>query len=264
MVKDAVLVGDEFKVAGSADLLLHVGPGGAVSQVDIEHVSPANALTHEQASDYAGSLRFRPTIRDGAAVATLVRTSVHFAPDSEAVEHPPAWFRPAPSGKDARAEPMPAPPHSAVASQQENLPAPKYPADAVAKKISGKVVLLVDVATDGNVKHVEVESSQPAGCSTRPRLMRRRIGHSTRRSRAASRLRGASGCRHIEANAAGDKKTVPIKVPVGTDPSAYDWIKYDVAVDKDIRRMNCNLLSMENPQSDVAYCGRLKRTATVP
>ena len=264
VVEDGVLVGDEFKIAGVADLLLHVAPDGAVSQVDIEHVSPPNALTHEQASDYAGSMRFRPTIRGGAAVATLVRTSVHFAPASEAVEHPPAWFKPAPSGKDARAGPMPAPPHSAVASRQENLPAPKYPADAVAKKISGKVVLLVDVAADGNVKRVEVESSQPAGVFDEAAID---AAKDWTFNPAVESGKPVAGRMRVpitfDANAMEDE--VPMKIPAGrnANPAAYDWIKFDNRVDKGIRKMTCDIINMD-PQSSVAYCRRLKRIAGLP
>ena len=263
VVEDAVLVGDEFKVAGSADLLLHVAPGGAVSQVDIEHVLPPNALTHEQASDYAGSMRFRPTIRDGTAIATLVRTTVHFAPDSEAVEQPPAWFKPAPSGKDARAGSTPAPARAADAAPPPSLPPPKYPADAVAKKISGKVVLLVDVAADGNVKHVEVESSQPAGVFDQAAMGAAKdwtFNPAVEGGKpVAGRIRVPIT---FDASAMGE---VPMKLPAGrnVDPAAYDWIKYDHVVDKDIRDMTCDIANMD-PQSSVAYCGRLKRIAGLP
>lgn len=40
---------------------------------------------------------------------------------------------------------------------------PKYPADAAANRITGKVVLLIDVAADGSVADARVEKSEPAG-----------------------------------------------------------------------------------------------------
>src|SRR3546814_9275067 len=40
---------------------------------------------------------------------------------------------------------------------------PKYPADAVAARTTGKVVVIVDVAADGSVSGARVEKSEPAG-----------------------------------------------------------------------------------------------------
>src|SRR3546814_15159536 len=40
---------------------------------------------------------------------------------------------------------------------------PKYPADAVAARTTGKVVVIVDVAADGRVPAATVEKSEPAG-----------------------------------------------------------------------------------------------------
>src|SRR3546814_1945739 len=40
---------------------------------------------------------------------------------------------------------------------------PKYPADAVAARTTGKVVVIVDVAADGSVSDARVEKSEPAG-----------------------------------------------------------------------------------------------------
>lgn len=46
---------------------------------------------------------------------------------------------------------------------ESSMPAPLYPSEAVAKGISGRVVLLLDVDAGGHVTGVEVEQSQPAG-----------------------------------------------------------------------------------------------------
>ncbi len=43
------------------------------------------------------------------------------------------------------------------------LPVPSYPQDAIAEKIEGMVVLVVDVAVDGSVSHAVVERAEPAG-----------------------------------------------------------------------------------------------------
>ncbi|MGN7726188.1 TonB family protein [Luteimonas sp. 22616] len=54
-----------------------------------------------------------------------------------------------------------APPQADVAANL--LAPPKYPADAAANRITGKVVLIVDVAADGSVTDARVEKSEPAG-----------------------------------------------------------------------------------------------------
>ncbi len=42
-------------------------------------------------------------------------------------------------------------------------PPPSYPAEAAAQNVSGRVMLLMDVAPDGSVSNIEVERSEPAG-----------------------------------------------------------------------------------------------------
>lgn len=167
VLKDGVLVGDEYKVAGSADLLLHISPGGTVSDVEIERVSPANAFTQEQATEYASNMRFRPFIQGGKQTATLARTTIHFAPSTEAVDDPPAWFKPT-SAKSTQAggagdDHIAPDARASVDIQSKNTTPPRYPADAVAKRITGKVVLIVDVAADGSVTNARIEKSEPVG-----------------------------------------------------------------------------------------------------
>jgi TonB family protein len=45
----------------------------------------------------------------------------------------------------------------------QSLPPPRYPKDAVDRKLGGQVILRVDVRADGSVSDVVVESSRPAG-----------------------------------------------------------------------------------------------------
>ncbi len=64
---------------------------------------------------------------------------------------------------------QPASPAEQATSSSRSMPeemqgsVPVYPKDAVDKKLSGRVVLLIDVAADGTVTDVLVEHSQPAG-----------------------------------------------------------------------------------------------------
>ena len=46
---------------------------------------------------------------------------------------------------------------------KDYTPAPRYPAAALEQRISGKMVLLIDVAADGRVTRAVVEESEPAG-----------------------------------------------------------------------------------------------------
>lgn len=48
-----------------------------------------------------------------------------------------------------------------VAHERQSVPA--YPAEAARQGISGKVLLIVDVAADGSVRDVEIEKAEPAG-----------------------------------------------------------------------------------------------------
>lgn len=57
----------------------------------------------------------------------------------------------------------PATPAAAMAANENSLPPPRYPADALVKHIGGKVMLRVLVGVDGSVKDVRVDSSKPAG-----------------------------------------------------------------------------------------------------
>lgn len=52
---------------------------------------------------------------------------------------------------------------ASVDVRSKNLAPPRYPAEAAAAKVTGRVVVIVDVAADGSVSDVQVEKSRPAG-----------------------------------------------------------------------------------------------------
>jgi TonB family protein len=83
-----------------------------------------------------------------------------------------AWAaRPAGGDAASAATPTPADPQAAqggdrdaqVDVQSKAMAPPKYPADAAANKVTGKVVLVIDVAADGSIADAQVEKSEPAG-----------------------------------------------------------------------------------------------------
>ena len=87
----------------------------------------------------------RRRIAGNAAVAALVSAAA-FA----------AWAAQPPAAQDATA---------AVKRDVAGvaLPAPAYPEAALEQGISGKVILIVDVAADGSVAAAKVERADPAG-----------------------------------------------------------------------------------------------------
>jgi len=81
----------------------------------------------------------------------------------------PAIAPPAPPAPPVPASPAvpplpapPAPPESSTGSVNR-MTAPAYPADALAKRLSGKVVLAIDIDAQGTPIAVEVERSEPVG-----------------------------------------------------------------------------------------------------
>jgi TonB family protein len=91
----------------------------------------------------------------------LVVTAAAPPPPPPAPPAPPAPPVPAPPAPPA----VPAIPSVApvAPAPPPALPAPAYPKEALARHVSGKVVLLVDVDAQGNATHVVVDRSEPAG-----------------------------------------------------------------------------------------------------
>lgn len=151
-----------YDADGSAVLMVGIGTDGRVRTVDVERISPPGALTGQELDWLVRNNVYRPRIVDGKRVPTRIRLQVEFA------REPPPWpAEPtAPSPGTSRV-----PGSMASAAQEANnmavrmnsSPPPKYPAEAVANKVGGKVILIVDVAIDGSVKHAVVEKAEPAG-----------------------------------------------------------------------------------------------------
>ena len=93
-----------------------------------------------------------PTRRRWLAGAALVTTMT-------ALTGVAAWAAQPPAGAAPAASPAAAPEAPASTSMQP----PKYPAAAVEQKISGRVLLLIDIDASGNPTAIEVEKAEPAG-----------------------------------------------------------------------------------------------------
>jgi bla regulator protein blaR1 len=90
------------------------------------------------------------------------------APPAPAPRAPAAPPAPPAAPKVPQAAPAappapPSPPAAPAPPAIPHLPAPRYPAQAVEQKRSGRVMLLVDVGSDGRPTAIEVESANPPG-----------------------------------------------------------------------------------------------------
>jgi len=157
-----------------------------------------------------------------------------------------------------------APAQAVVAVNQ--LAPPKYPADAVASKISGKVVLLVDVAADGSVADAQVEKSEPVGVFDQAALDAAKDWKFKPIMKDGKAVAGRVRVPvNFDATMDGKNSGAPMKVGADreADSAAYDWIKIDTAADSSVQTLTCDVFQAD-AQSSVVYCGRLKRTASQP
>lgn len=128
---------------GHAVLLAYVGADGHVQRVEVERADPPGSMSVEAATDLLRNRVYVPQRVGGKAVPTRVRIPVNYSRDIP-----------------ERREQVVANDSSAPAVK---TPTPRYPADALAKKIGGGVTLHLLVGVDGKVKDVRVVGSTPKG-----------------------------------------------------------------------------------------------------
>lgn len=138
------VVGDRFGAnGGRAVLLAHVDANGRVQRVEIESANPAGSLTQAAAIDLLKDKVYSPQLVNGKAVSSRIRIPLNY------------WRE------------NPEPRKQVVASEASaavvDTPAPRYPADALKKRIGGFVMLHLLVSADGKVKDVRVVSASPKG-----------------------------------------------------------------------------------------------------
>lgn len=124
----------EQGIGGTVVLLVDVGVDGRATDVEVERAEPTGVFD-QAAIDAARQWTFQPEIKDGKAVHSRVRVPIRFEPDDLS---------------------------SSPANSESRLPPPVYPSEAVEKRLSGVVVLVIDVDAEGNPVDVVVESSEPA------------------------------------------------------------------------------------------------------
>ena len=192
----------------------------------------------------------------GGAVAAAPEATIDLVADNQPMRE---VARLAPNSK---ADAGKAPAQADVAGNQ--LAPPKYPADAVANKVSGKVVLLVDVAADGSVADAKVEKSEPAGVFDQAALDAAKDWTFKPAMKDGKPVAGRVRVPvTFDAKWDGQNSGAPMDVGADkeADPAAYDWIKTDPAVDNGVQSQMCDVIQLD-PQSGISYCGRLKRTAS--
>lgn len=128
---------------GHAVLLAHVGSDGRVQRVEVERADPSGSMSVEAATDLLSNRVYVPQRVDGKAVPTRVRIPVNYSHDIP-----------------ERREQVIA---NNASAPVVTTPAPRYPADALARKIGGGVTLHLLVGVDGKVKDVRVVGSTPKG-----------------------------------------------------------------------------------------------------
>lgn len=164
-----------FTVSGEAVLLLSIDAAGEIQEVEVEEVKPAGALDKATAKKMVGDNRFSPKFVNGRAVASLVRMPMVFGP---APPSRPAGDNAARTGLTRAAGTEPTLTYSGNVATRvapragdmmadrpvaiKDAPPPAYPAEALSRKLDGKVVLIVDVGADGSVTKARVDTSNPA------------------------------------------------------------------------------------------------------
>jgi TonB family protein len=179
------VVGD-YKRDGKATLLLDVGADGRVSKVDIEQMTPADALSDEDARDLVVRNVYEPQRINGKAVASRVRVPIWFWRETPPLE---VMFPNLPKAGPKKSNDVPQSPSMSALEIEPTLtfsgnvttklapgarsaipdrpveikdaPPPAYPAEALGRKQDGKVVLIVDVGADGSVTKARVDTSNP-------------------------------------------------------------------------------------------------------
>ncbi|HVI58705.1 MAG TPA: TonB family protein [Luteimonas sp.] len=229
---------DKFRANGKAVLLVGVGPDGRVRTVDVESMTPRGAVAGEQLDQFVRDSVFEPRRVDGRPVPTLVRVPVEFSRKLPSPEIPMA------------APPVPAGP-GAMADAREHTPPPKYPAGAAKDKVSGKVVLVIDVGVDGRATQVQVESSQPAGVFDQAAIGAARDWTFKPIMKDGKPVEGrvrvpitfdASGSPDGESGIAGD--------------SAHDWIRLEKR-DPAVATAVCDMATGDRHGGNL-HCGRLR------
>jgi TonB family protein len=141
------------------------------------------------------------------------------------------------------------------------MPPPKYPAAAAEHNLSGRVVLLVDVAPDGSVANAVVERSNPEGVFDAVALeavKNWRFNPAMKDGKAvAGRVRVPIDFKP-EPKQGEEAKPMKVAGSHEPDPAAYDWVKIDFSDKTSPREVMCDVMKGD-PESNVMYCGILKK-----
>ncbi len=162
------------------------------------------------------------------------------------------------AAQPAQEAPAPAP-HQGISGA--SLPPPIYPSYAAEHNLSGRVVLLVDVAADGSVANAVVERSEPKGVFDANALQ---AVKGWKFNPAIKDGKAVAAQVRVPVDFRPDPKVgeeaQPMKMPDGeaSNPADYDWIKHDPSTVATLREMSCDVIKLDQ-ETGVSYCGIRKQ-----
>jgi TonB family protein len=174
-----------------------------------------------------------------------------------------------------KAQPREEPELVNIMSVPARTPPPKYPADAVEKKLSGRVLLRILVGADGSAKDVRVESAKPGGVFEQVSVA------------AASQWKFNPLMRNGKAVEGWVRVPIDFEIPAPPAPPAppvppaspahpaalpppppepiafgmkgYEWIRFGEKEMQQIKQMSCDVVSFDE-KAKTGYCGIRKAT----
>jgi TonB family protein len=145
-------------VSGKVDLVVNVAADGSVTNATIKNSQPAG-IFDATALEAVKKWKFNPATKNGKPVAGQVLVPITFSLGDQKTGGRINFE----TEKTAASMPPSGSSTASVNIESKNLNPPRYPVDAAKQGISGKVVLIVDVAADGSASNVTVEKSEPQG-----------------------------------------------------------------------------------------------------
>ncbi len=160
-----------------------------------------------------------------------------------------------------------------IMSVPERTPPPKYPADAVEKKQSGRVLLRILVGADGSAKDVQVESAKPAGVFEQVSVAAAsqwKFNPLRKNGKAVEGWVRVPIDFEIPAPPAPPAPPMPPQSPAHPVPppplepitvgaKGYEWIHFDEKEMQRIKQMSCDVISFDE-KAKSGYCG-IRKTA---
>lgn len=139
-------------ISGKVVLHVEVQPDGQVSDVKVVKAEPAG-IFEKAATDAARQWRLNPVRKDGIPVVGWMEIPVQFTADAKGAQPSPE-----PTGSEAGSNRASVLATDLFAEESRAL-RPRYPADALAEKHGGQVILKIWVNPDGSAGEILIQQS---------------------------------------------------------------------------------------------------------